>query len=359
MTKNTAQQSPTILRAFVALILLTFDSSILAADAGTLPALRDGRVPETIEEIWEGFDPRNEPLDVEILKEWTEDDLMCRIVRYRIGEFRGKKSWMAGLYAFPSHGMNLPGLIQIHGGGQSANLNAAKTNAKRGYACLSLNWGGNPLNDGRYQKLWETPGTDWGAVDGTHPPQRDPLNHFTTLAPNEFTIDAVESPRNSAWLLVAIGVRRGLTFLEQQPEVDGGRLGLYGHSMGAKLTVIVAAVDGRIKAAVPSCGGITDHPSEPAWESSRYGTRLACPILFLNPVNDFYARVEDLHPFASRMSGTETRFSCAANLDHRDRPEHFVCGPLWFDHHFNGGPVRRARQRLPFYSIRLSSRSAE
>lgn len=304
-----------------------------AADEETLPPLKEGRVPESVEEIWAGFDPRKEPLEAEILKEWEDDGIVCRIVRYRIGVFKGTKSVMAGILAFPRGGKNLAGLIQIHGGGQSANLNAATTNARRGYACISINWGGNPLNDGNYRKIWEDPGTDWGAVDGTHPPKRDPINHFVSCAPNDFTIDTVESPRNSAWMLVTMGVRRGLTFLEQQPEVDGAKLGVYGHSMGGKLTVMAAALDERVRAAVPSCGGISDHPTEARMQSSTYHQRLTCPVMFLNPVNDFHGKIDDLATTVATMPGKSYRFSCAANLDHRDRPEHFACGPLWFDQH--------------------------
>ena len=71
---------------------------------------------------------------------------------------------MAEIYCFPEGGTNLPGLLQIHGGGQSANVYAVLTNAKRGYACISLNWGGNPLG-GVADYLG--PNTDWGLVDAT------------------------------------------------------------------------------------------------------------------------------------------------------------------------------------------------
>ncbi|MFN0054276.1 MAG: dienelactone hydrolase family protein [Planctomycetales bacterium] len=324
------------LRIFTFIFLGTCAASPLVGENDALPPLSGGKVPQTVEEIWGDYDPQREPVEAEVLKEWEEGEVVCRIVRFRIGIFKGVKSVMGGLYAFPRSGTRLPGLVQVHGGGQSANLNAATTNARRGYACLSLNWGGNPLNDGNYQKLWPTPGTDWGAMDGTHPPQRDPVNHFHICSPNEWTIDSVESPRNSAWLLVAIGVRRALTFLEQQPEVDGKRLGIYGHSMGAKLTVMVAALDQRVRAAVPSCGGITDFPSEPHWENSHFCRRLSCPVMFLNPVNDFYGKVDDLNQAVESLAAGKYRFACAPNLDHRDLPEHFVCGPLWFDQHLQG-----------------------
>ena len=85
-----------------------------------------------------------------------------------------------------------------------------------------------------------------------------PKNSFFGTAPADWTRDAVESPRNNPWFLCTLGARRAFTFLEQQPEVDATRLGVYGHSMGGKLTVAVAGADSRVKAAVPSCGGISD-----------------------------------------------------------------------------------------------------
>ena len=90
----------------------------LYAEQETLPPLEDGKAPQTFEEMWDGFDPRDEPLDVEILKKWQEDGVVMRIIRYRIGIFKGQKSMMAAVYGYPKDGRNLPGLVQIHGGGQ-------------------------------------------------------------------------------------------------------------------------------------------------------------------------------------------------------------------------------------------------
>ena len=73
--------------------------------------------------------------------------------------------------------------------------------------------------------------------------------------PGDKYLDPFESPRNNNWYLLTLGARRGLTFLEQQPEVDADHLGVYGHSMGGNLTVYVAGTDNRVKAAAPSVGG--------------------------------------------------------------------------------------------------------
>lgn len=49
---------------------------------------------------------------------------------------------------------------------------------------------------------------------------------------------------------------RGVDVLVAQPEVDAGRLGAVGHSLGAKEVLYLAAFDERIKASVSSEGGI-------------------------------------------------------------------------------------------------------
>ena len=95
------------------------------------------------------------------------------------------------------------------------------------------------------------PNTEWGAVD----PTQNNVPGYFSLKPGPKQLDPVESPRNNNWYLLTIGARRGLTFLEKQPEVDPDRLGVYGLSMGGSLTVYVAGTDKRIKAAVPQVGG--------------------------------------------------------------------------------------------------------
>src|SRR5262245_50211926 len=84
------------LRGIIVLAIAVLNGAIpyVVAAEETLPPLKDGTVPETIDEIWAGFDPQREPLETEILKEWEVDGLVCRIVRYRIGIFKGTKSLM-------------------------------------------------------------------------------------------------------------------------------------------------------------------------------------------------------------------------------------------------------------------------
>jgi cephalosporin-C deacetylase-like acetyl esterase len=324
----------------------------------TLPPLKDARAPQSFDEMWAGFDPRAEPLEIEMLKEWEEDDVVLRIVRFRIGVFKSQKATLAAVYGFPKsmfgREAKLPGLVQIHGGGQYADHKACLLNAKRGYATVSIAWAGRisapdySVTPAVVQLFWDgktdDPAyrltTDWGAVDGYHAPGRNAGNQFPSAMPAAWTLDAVESPRNSGWFLCALAARRTLTFLEQQPEVDPDRLGVYGHSMGGKLTVMTA-VDLRVKAAAPSCGGISDRDNSSPLFHATLGDEaslkhVSCPIVFLSPANDFHGRIGDLPDAVDEIASDDWRVTCSPHHNHQDTAEYEVATLLWFDQHLKG-----------------------
>jgi len=338
---------------FLLLCLTALLALLTHLSAETLPALKDGKVPQNLDELWAGFDPRKEPLEVEVTKEWEQDGIVCRVIRYRIGTFKGKPATMAAFYAFPKGAQNLPAILQIHGGGQSASLAAVTTNAKLGYASVSLNWGGNKMTfaDG---KIYDGLNTDWGVLDATHPPQRNKTNHFAGgTAPDEFTLDAIDSPRNDNWFLVALSARRALTFLEQQPEVDPAKLGVTGHSMGGRLTTMVTGIDARVKAAVPSCGGSGDFTGDPALtpgvqtskrsardlatiSENKYIERLKVPTLWFSPTNDFHAHIDN---FAYTWRDVPDRIlglAISPHFNHRHSDDLNLTATLWFEQHLKG-----------------------
>ena len=341
------------LLTWIAWLLAMNAASVRAGDS--LPPLKKSGAPRNFEELWSGYDPRKEPLEVEVLKQWEEEGVVLRVLRYRIGIFKGQKSMMAAVYGFPKGGTNLPGLVQIHGGGQFADYRAPLTNARRGYATISVAWAGRisapgysvtpeivklfwdgKTDDPKYKLT-----TDWGALDAYHAPCRNEKNAFALVAPAAWTLDTVESPRNNPWFLCVLGARRALTFLEQQPEVDPGKLGVYGHSMGGKITVLTTAADPRVKASAPSCGGISDRASDsPLYRATIQDDanlrHVACPIVFLSPANDFHGRINDLQKALSEISSKDWRIVCSPHHNHQDTAEYEVANPLWFDQHLKG-----------------------
>ena len=93
---------------FLLLLALVAKTTAIGQEPETLPALKNGVAPQNFQEMWAGFDPRAEPLDVETIKEWEEDGVVLRIVRFRIGVFKGQKATLAGVYGFPQGGIRLP-----------------------------------------------------------------------------------------------------------------------------------------------------------------------------------------------------------------------------------------------------------
>jgi hypothetical protein len=224
-----------------------------------------------------------------------------------------------------------------------------------------VNWGGNGDGVAPFNSLEgaqpDDPNTDWGAVD---PSQLNVQGYFTMLpGPAQFFEDR-EHPKNNNWYLLTLGCRRGLTFLEQQPEVDAKRLGVHGWSMGGNLTMYVAGSDDRVKAAVPGVGGTGWR-----WKSHEfiggadqqnrikgdvglfartlsfesYAPLIGCPVLHRSGTNDFHGWMDDVYRTNALIPNQPTRFCFAPHLNHRAIPEVAVAMPLWFDHFLKGGPA--------------------
>mgnify|MGYP001556463489 FL=1 len=336
---------------FVCVLVFHALLTALAGAADTFPSIDGQSAPSNLREMWGDFDPRAEPLEVETLATWEEDEVVLRVVRFRIGVFKGQPALLAAVYGFPKGAKDLPGLVQVHGGGQYADANACIANARRGYATVSIAWAGRisssnyRVNPEGVKLFWENATsnphyrltTDWGAVDGYHAPGRHQGNQFPSAKPHPWTLDSVESPRNSGWFLCATAARRALTFLEQQPEVDKSKLGVYGHSMGGKLTVLTAT-DSRVKAAAPSCGGISDRYNNSQLFRDTLGDseslkEITCPIIFLSPANDFHGRLGDLPKAIGEIRSEQWRVTCSPQHSHQDTAPFEVATLLWFDDH--------------------------
>lgn len=326
------------MKSFLVVIFMLFGATIAG---GQEP-------PRSVAALFADFDPREESLETKVVKEWEIEGIEYRYVTFHIGTFKGKAASMAAFYGFPEGAKNLPGLLHLHGGGQRAFLHEVKFYAQRGYACLSINWGGREME----RAMPDDPNTDWGAVD---PTQQNVPGYFN-LKPGKKYLDPFESPRNNNWFLLTLGARRGLTFLERQPEVDADRLGVYGHSMGGNLTVYVAGTDDRIKVAAPSVGGsgfrtypwplLSQHrPRTPNGDADlfratlgfqSYTPHIKAPLLWLGATNDFHGIMDDTYRTGARVPHEQVRYAFTPHMNHRFTPAFAVTRPLWIDQHLQG-----------------------
>ena len=99
---------------FLLIIFISLPGLLPGMDS--LPSLKD-KVPQTVEDLWKEYDPSAEPLKTQLVREWEEDGVVIRYLRYYIGSFKGKPAWMAAFYAFPKNAKNIPGVLHMHGEG--------------------------------------------------------------------------------------------------------------------------------------------------------------------------------------------------------------------------------------------------
>jgi dienelactone hydrolase len=319
-------------------------------------------VPQTALQVWQPLEAglRREPLAVEVVEEWNEDGITCRLVRFTVCTVRGVPSRVAAFYTFPTGGTDLPGFVWAHGGGQRADRTRGEYFARHGYATLDINWLGREMLPDQQIN------TDWGKIDPSQGPQFYPgalrKQFKPDLQPDAHAIDPVASPRNSSWFLLAYTARRGLTFLEQQPEVDAERLGMTGFSMGGNITSY-SVIDSRLKAVIPMVGGtgfITeDYPGVPGSaprghlkhadlfsrtvDSAAFYAHAICPVLFLSATNDFHGILDNAFRCGALLPHGNWRVSQNLHYNHALSAEQWILINRWFDLYLKGEGAPLAR----------------
>ncbi|MFT5471216.1 MAG: dienelactone hydrolase [Verrucomicrobiales bacterium] len=309
-----------------------------------IPVLAAAAPPENAVDTWADYDPRAEPLEVEIIRETIEEGIVLRQIRYVVGTFGGKKTRVAAFYAFPEGGRDLPGIVQIHGGGQRARPETARYWASQGYAAVAVNWGEHVIGED------DDPNTDWAGIPAGF---LDPKHH-NGVTPGEGTVHAEPHPWNSSWLLYSAAARRAITFLEEQPEADGANVGLTGHSMGGRLTVLTA-IDPRVKAASPSIGGSgylysdiigipgsSRHMIEDrelyvkTLDCRHYWPLIKCPVMFLGATNDFNSPMEFVIDGFRSLPQKTGAMSFTPHMNHRFTADNYAARVRWFETHLKG-----------------------
>ncbi len=294
----------------------------------------------TIEGLWAGFDPRALPLDVEVVKAWDEGDVRLETVYFTGEVFDGEKVRVFGHFGRPRAAKGkVPGVLHVHGGGQTAGLDWPRFWAKRGYACLSFDFCGDTnlpkLGPGYKRERY----TLWGRV----PADMMKVGGGLSMKP---------TPRHNPWYHWALAARRGLTFLEARPGVDAGRLGVFGISVGGTLTWGIAALDGRVKAAAPiyGCGWeFYPYPPDPKapvgdeltlWRKliapEAHAPNIKCPILLLSATNDFHGRMDLAYRTLALLPAAVKGQVFTPNYDHHVEPDEARSLPLFMDAHLKG-----------------------
>lgn len=294
---------------------------------------------ENVEQLWAGFDPRLEPLEIEVAKSWDEDSIHLEQLYFTGETWQGQKVRVFAYRASPKEGAKLPGILHIHGGGQTASLDWVRDWAQRGYVCVSHDFCGR------------TPGRDAEKV--THWADT-PANMGDTQGPKS---SMHPSPHYNQWYHWIRIARRAITLLQAHPQVDPERIGIFGISVGGTLTWMVAGSDDRVKAAAPIYGvGQNTYnlpwqlPTDPIDVDTRlmrnlldceaYAPYVTCPLLWLNASNDHHGRLDlGMRTLAAAVRAKMLRAIYTPRYIHHIEPVDAQDLPLWMDYHLKGiGP---------------------
>jgi len=325
-----------------------------------LQAAEDAPAINTIDELWAGYDPRALPLDVDVIKQTDDAGIRLETIYFTGELFEGEKTRIFGYYGRPARPTGkLPGILHIHGGGQTANLGWARYWAERGYCALSFDFCGDtnlPTLGPEYRR---ENFTRWGKV----PADMMKVSGGRSMEP---------TPRHNPWFHWTMAARRGLTFLESQPHVDADRLGIFGISVGGTLTWIVAGVDSRVNVAAPiyGCGweSYNEFPPQPAapvdrptqlWRAliapEAHAPRITCPVLFFNATDDFHGKMDLAYETLDRLPVATPRGQVfTANYDHHIEPVEARSLPLWMSAHLKGTPAPATWPATPRIEIAAS-----
>ena len=203
-------------------------------------------------------------------------------IYYENEPYLGQPTEVFAYMGVPEGDGPVPAMVCIHGGGGKAFKEWVELWVARGYAAISMDFGGKGP-DGEFHAM---PGPDQTHVE-------------------KFGVDIVWE---DIWTYHAVSaIIRAHSILRSLPEVDAERTGMTGISWGGYLTCCTSGIDERFKLAVPvyGCGFLQDNsaedwlklfakmtPEQLKWwhdncDPSVYLKDSKMPMLFVTGTNDF------------------------------------------------------------------------
>ena len=267
---------------------------------------------------WVDLDPTDAPLNSTVDGEGEYEGVLVKQVRFHSHRAFGADVAVAALYGRlrDSNASASPGLLHIHGGGQTASVPNVVFFAKRGYAVLSFDWSG---------------------------PRPDrPADSTTRLPPGITGIRSVEAGVEANQLSQLLTMsRRCLTWLAAQEEVDSTKLGVYGVSWGGLATWLLNAADSRLRAAVSlyACGSALREEGTDLWHTTFLPAHVAeeqeSPVLFLGGTNEYAGRLDVLAEVVG-LTSQPIRHSLVLNEMHGLNAAARRTAYRWLDHYLKG-----------------------
>lgn len=299
-------------------------------------------VTSMIKQTYADFDPRKDPLGIEMIREWDEGDIHIEQLYFTGQIIDGVKTRVYAYRGAPRTGEKLPGVLYCHGGGQTAYLQWVEFWAKRGYVCVSFDFSGDTNKYGLPEYSREH-FTKWGsAVE-------------KMMAESAGKPADQRSAKGDSWYHFCLAAMRSMTLLESHPRVDRNRLGAYGVSAGGYMCWQLAAIDPRVKTIVPIYGAgsafrdangvrprevtsemalakYQEGPGNPEF----YAPLVKCPVFYLTATNDGSFNLDHSFDTVNALDSKVVRFLYTPQCSHHIEPAESPSLPMWMDWQLKG-----------------------
>lgn len=279
----------------IGLTLFFLKGLVIAQKGLSLPPALKGEIPWDLKVLSEAPD-----------FEWLNQSDSVWSLTYTGEEYEGQVTQVFAYYASPATieaenvgSGDFPGIVLVHGGGGTAFRIWALEWAKKGYAAIAMDLGGDqPLPSEQQDNPWGSKRTRMNAGG----PNQDDVHKFYRLSEGF----------NEQWQYHSVAnIVSAHSLIRSFPEVDVDRTAITGISWGGYLTNLVAGVDHRFAAAVPvyGCGFLQEGSAwdkqfdslgmaktnrwVKLWDPSSYVGNASLPMLFVNGTNDFAYFVEN------------------------------------------------------------------
>ena len=223
---------------------------VVASSAFSLcPAARGAEADAGLPELPPDYfaEPTDLPYDEEIQEQREEDGWHWTEFRYTSQVYQGEPIRFHAVYAVPDGAdaaHKLPAVLMTHGifgavrGQDRRYWNALSALVNAGYAVLFFDWYPD------FAKNWKPQTPDEPKRFTTY----GKLDYFTpyynyNLQGNDW--------KDSLHYQVVIAAKRGVSWLQARPEVDGSRIGVTGPSYGGMFSAMIAGLEPRLVAANP------------------------------------------------------------------------------------------------------------
>lgn len=242
-------------------------------------------------QMWEGYNPVKDPLETYIQKCNVLNDIAETEMYFTAESLKdGKIRVYSKMYAHKDWDTSHPAVLFLSDLNASSNyVEISEMLVEQGYVVFVVDYAG-------FMPDVENP---------TSFP--DSLKYASFEEAKHNLKYMGESARQTPWFVWAKIARRAITLMEEQKIIDNEKINVVGFIHGAQLAWIVAAMDGRVNAAVPvmGCGhnsygakevSVLESEEECCWVSGicpeTYARFVGCPILYATSTNSLFANLD-------------------------------------------------------------------